>query len=155
MTLPRLHLPSLLVGFFLGLLLMVVVLSLPANRSHPVSTPAPSREETEKAEMERREEAVRQEETRRQEAERQRRQALERELQAARERQRAIDQRRAVVKTCVAVVREPNRSFSRFDAYVAGTYGDEYRYFGTADERFQFEKCMAERGVVLDKPTKP
>ena len=32
------------------------------------------------------------------------------------------------------------------DAYVKGEYGENISYFGTAEERFQFEKCMAERG---------
>jgi hypothetical protein len=50
-----------------------------------------------------------------------------------------------------AVRRGAYKGSSRFDAYVTGEYGDTYNYFGTADERFQFEKCMAERGIVLSK----
>jgi hypothetical protein len=55
---------------------------------------------------------------------------------------------RQEVAACVAVVRDRAKrehyGVTSFDAYVAGT---KVRYHGTNEERFQFEKCMVERGL--------
>jgi len=96
------------------------------------------------------------------EAERQRQ--LERERAAEAERQHEIEQQqrferlkkaaleksRRDVKACVSSVRA-RLTFSRLDAYVTGEYGETVNYFGTNEDRFHFEKCMAESGTPLTK----
>lgn len=52
------------------------------------------------------------------------------------------------IAACVQTVRTLNQ-YGDFDAYV--TPRGAVRYFGTAQERFQFEKCMVEKGWDLDK----
>lgn len=47
---------------------------------------------------------------------------------------------------CVQEVRRLN-PYSRFDAFAVP--GMEVEYFGTAQDGFQFRKCMAERGWKL------
>jgi hypothetical protein len=112
--------------------------------------------------MERRREADRRQEAERQEAERKRQAERQREIKSQQQHEREKERLRAasrnVVKACVSIVREQSdkrlyKGSSRFDAYVTGEYGETYNYFGTADERFQFEKCMAERGVPISAPT--
>ena len=51
-----------------------------------------------------------------------------------------------VVEKCVKVVRSLH-SYSRFDAYV--TSKGYVSYFGSAEEQFQFEKCMNQNGHPL------
>ena len=48
-----------------------------------------------------------------------------------------------VVEKCVKVVRA-SVPYSRFDAYV--TSRGTIAYFGTDEERFQFEKCLDQHG---------
>ncbi len=151
MTFPRLDVPSLLVGFFVGVFL-TVVLSGPTrgSRQGVPPTSAASREELETAENERCQTAARQEEATRQELERQRQR--EAELQRERERyaeqvrkaqEQAREKNRNAVKACAGIVRDRtdarlHKGASQFDAYVGD---DSVKYFGTADERFQFDKC--------------
>jgi hypothetical protein len=108
--------------------------------------------------MERRQEAERQREAELQETLRRREAERQREVERQQQKERARTARLSAVKACVSIVRQQSdarlyKGLSRFDAYVTGEYGETYNYFGSADERFQFEKCMAERGVVLSKST--
>ena len=102
------------------------------------------------AERQRQLDAERQREIERVEAER--KQEAERQLEAQRAldrmREAAVRRSRDTVKSCVSAVRA-GRSFTQFDAYVTGEYGESVRWFGTPSENFQFEKCMAERGIPL------
>jgi hypothetical protein len=153
----RIAAPALAVGIVIGVLLVVIGGNIRGTRQS-VPAPAPNQEAIEKGELERRQEAARQEEAGRQDLERQRQR--EAELQRERERyqeqvRKAQEQARAnfrnAVKACVSTVRERS-GYSRFDAYITG---DSVRYVGSVEERFQFDKCMADRGIELDKGPKP
>jgi hypothetical protein len=49
------------------------------------------------------------------------------------------------IKECIEVIRAKS-NYSHFDAYPTET---TVNYFGTSEERFQFEKCMAGKGHAL------
>jgi hypothetical protein len=152
-----------LVVFLLALFLVIGTLWAVAtvkpergNQSKPQSKP--SKEEIEKAEMERRRaEEERQQEIVRQaerEREEERQRQADRQQQLERLKEAARQKNRKVTSACVSRVRDRSnagmyKSFSRFDAYVTGEYGESFSYFGTAEERFQFEKCLAEQGIQL------
>jgi hypothetical protein len=87
---------------------------------------------------------------REQAAEAARQRELERQQAEDRWKKSALEKSRRDVKACASSVRARS-ALSRFDAYVVGEYGEDVSYFGTAEDRFQFEKCMAERGVPLTK----
>lgn len=124
----------------------------------------PSPEQIARAEAKRQQEVERQreEERRHEEGERQRVEAerlrAEAERQREYERQQALERARhaarerspRITKTCVSIMRQQS-AYSNFDAYVTGDHGEYFNYFGTAQERFQFEKCMAEHGVPIAK----
>lgn len=139
-----------------AVVIVVAVIVASKHREHesvaiPAAVPQskPSQEDIEKAAADRRAEAERQ-----QEASRQR--ELEQQRAMARLKQDILDKSQRNVKACASIVRQRTdaklyKGFSRFDAYVTGEYGETMHFFGTAEERFQFEKCMAERGVPLSK----
>jgi hypothetical protein len=146
-------------ALFIVLSILLAVFAVnPRLDRQGASTPAPSPEEIEKAQTERRREAERRQEAERQEAERRReavrQREVERQQQLEREREGARQKNRNTVKACVSIVRERSdarlyKGSSNFDAYATGEYAESFRYFGTAQERFQFEKCMAEHGIPL------
>ena len=145
----------LILGCFLILIGLSVVQRL-RNIADP--TPAPRVITKTAAEIEAdkaRAEAERQAEAeRRQQAEAERRRQAElREIQRRQEEEKARrasrDALNGAIKGCVSAVRQRTETRyyrSSFDAY---STEETISYFGTAEERFQFEKCMAERGHAL------
>ena len=92
-------------------------------------------------------------EAERQEEERRRKQ----EEDWARAKRAIVENMKRDIKACVSVVRQWtdtkfHKGFSSFDAYATGEYAEHISFFGTAEERFQFQKCMAERGNPLSDP---
>ena len=80
------------------------------------------------------------------------------ELERAEEERKVILQIRkefsATVTKCASIVRSRTDSktfkgLSKFDAYVPDETREHVKYFGTDDERFQFEKCMANNKQLL------
>lgn len=147
---------------FLGALLLLVVavvlagISLfstpqPERGATPVVVPQPkpSQEEIERVAAERRAEAEREQ------AEARRRER-EREEDLARMKKTILENSKRDIQACAAIVRQRTdakfyKRFSSFDAYATGEYAENIQMFGTPQEHFQFEKCMAERGRPLSK----
>lgn len=62
---------------------------------------------------------------------------------------------RDTVEKCAVSVRARSdaktfKGLSRFDAYVTDSETAHVKYFGTDDERFQFEKCMTKNNQPLE-----
>jgi hypothetical protein len=57
-----------------------------------------------------------------------------------------------VVAQCAREIRARTAD-SRFDAYVPPTTG-RVKFFGTDEERFQFRKCLAMKGTLLESDLK-
>src|SRR5215472_5419355 len=142
----------------LVLVVVVVVVAVIVTKigQEPASTPPQAKltqEDIEKARQAAEADAQRRAEAERQEEERRRKQ----EEDWARAKRAIVENMKRDIKACVSVVRQWtdtkfHKGFSSFDAYATGEYAEHISFFGTAEERFQFQKCMAERGNPLSDP---
>lgn len=134
-----------LIAWLLTLLLVVVVVGLYFEKKHSSIAEAPT---TEKVQEENQYEA----EIHRQEIEAEQRE-FEKKLEEIRAKERKVF--RDTVEKCAVSTRARSdaktfKGLSRFDAYVPDSEKSHVKYFGTDDERFQFEKCMTKNNQPLE-----
>jgi hypothetical protein len=144
-----------------GVLAFVLIVIVIAERKHRAKESElvpleikPTQSAPSESDLARQREAE-QEAQRQREAE-QRKREVEQQQELERWKRSLLDKARRSVKACASSVRERSdakhwKGFSSFDAYASGEYGENVSFFGTPEERFQFEKCMAENGNPLTK----